>query len=101
MGPSEEKAVCARGCIGHRDGGILVATRAVRVLKRAVKLPWTGGRAAASKLRYQSPDMGGEAPESAMWARAPTCADMGIWSKIRRWGSVRRRCAGTGGQGSR
>ena len=74
LGPSEEKAVCARGCIGHRDGGILVATRAVRVLKRAGKLPWTGGRAAASKLRYQSPDMGGEAPESAMWARAPTWA---------------------------
>ena len=74
MGPSEEKAVCARGCIGHRDGGILVATRAVRVLKRAGKLPWMGGRAAASKLRYQSPDMGGEAPESAMWARVRTWA---------------------------
>ena len=55
MGPSEEKTVCARGCFGFIDGDILMATRMFPVLKRAAKVPRTGGRAGASKLRCAMP----------------------------------------------
>ena len=49
--------MCALGCIGLRDGDILVGTRAVPVMKRAGELLRTGGRPQESKLRYESPDM--------------------------------------------
>ena len=49
--------MCALGCIGLRDGDILVAKRAVPVLKRAGELLRTSGRPYESNLRYESPDM--------------------------------------------